>query len=280
MRPVYSPSSSASPSFRRSALVHRDVAAGVEVRDRRASPRPCASPSCGASSPSSTRRLGAAARYGDASPPRPGAGVTALRCGRALAALADACSTSRSTIRPPGPVPATLVEVDAALARDPARERRRPHARARRSAVRGGPASPCGAPASPPRFSGGGPAARACASGGGAGAVAAGFWRRLGVPAPPRGFGAPCCRRRGRGRFRGRRALAPAPRSRRRRAPTRPPASGSRRAMPSSKASSSMFALSVSTSARMSPMATRSPRCFSQRMMLALLHRVGELRHE
>ena len=33
MSPVYSPSSSPSPSFRRSALVHRDVAAGVEVRD-------------------------------------------------------------------------------------------------------------------------------------------------------------------------------------------------------------------------------------------------------
>ena len=226
--------------------------------------------------PSSTRRLGAAAATGRATAAtgrgRDGASAAAGR----FAALAAACSTSRSTIRPPGPVPATL---SSATPRSRAIRRARgaTPAPATRDRPPWGPALPSGSGVAS-RVSGGGPAARACASAQ-TRAPSPGFWLRLGCRRR-RGFRRALLRRRGRGRCRAPHRPPTAPRSRRRPAPTRPPATGSRPASPSSYASSSMFALSVSTSARMSPMATRSPALLQPADDLALLHGVGELRHE
>ncbi len=88
-----------------------------------------------------------------------GAGQVAS-CHWRAAGCACARSTSSATIRPSGPVPRSAGEVDAALARDPARERRRLDAAVRRSSAASAlrraavpPASPRRGAASATRYS-------------------------------------------------------------------------------------------------------------------------------
>ena len=267
MRPVVLALELPSPSFRRTAssiatsllsveVRHVALRLGHALRGRAAHLRG-----------SSTRRLGPAAtatrRRRDRARTR-----RRFRCGRRFAARAAACSTSRSTIRPPGPVPANAVELDAALARDPARERRRAARRDPGSAsVGSGFASGAGFGAPASRAAA--PAVPACASGCAARAPSPQASRRASGAGAAAGFGAPCCASSSAARrFRGRRARRTAPRSRRRRAPTRPPASG-----PRQRALVECLELHVRP-CRSRPRRGRRrwrrgrPRCFSQRRIL------------